>query len=172
MEAAELARRVRLLKAVPDHLDELLEIERLEDGVAHRVGRDLVDAALAGGGEDDDVRAAVGQHVFDPLDELVAVHARHHQVEQNEVEAAVMAEFVEADLPILGQLDVELHPPQNGLQQDANGEIVIDDEDPSAASIDLSHWHRCFDFAKSVPTSGVLPNCCFTLRCSYAVRNG
>src|SRR5262249_47150255 len=76
-------RRVRVVEAVADHLDELLEIERLEDGIADGVGRNLVDAALSRGGEDDDVRAPVGHHVLDPLDELVAVDARHHQVEED-----------------------------------------------------------------------------------------
>src|ERR1044071_825112 len=172
MEAAELARRVRLFEAIADHLDELLEVERLEDRVAHRVRRGLVDAALAGGGEDDDVRPPVGKHVADALDELVAVHARHHQVEEDQVEAAVMAELVEADLAVLGKLDVELHPFQDRLQQDANGEVIVDDEDPSATSVDLSYWHRRIDFAKNVPTSGVLPNRDFTLRFSFGWRNG
>src|SRR2546430_14652292 len=125
MEAAKLARGVRLLQAFADHLDELLEVERLEDGVADGVGWDLVDAALAGGGEDDDVRAALREHVLDALDELVAVHPRHHEIEEDEIVAAVRTELVETDLAILGQLDVELHPLQDCLQQDANGEVIV-----------------------------------------------
>src|SRR5918996_4690506 len=63
---------VRTADAVADHLNKLFEIERLEDGVADRVGGDLFHAALAGGGEDDDVRtAAVGQIFGDLFDELV-----------------------------------------------------------------------------------------------------
>src|ERR1051325_227720 len=116
--------------AVADHLNKLLEIERLEDGAADGVGRDLLHAALARGGENDDVRPLVRHFLGDLLDELVAVETRHHQVEQNQVELAVPVHFVQPDRAVLGQLDVEFHAPQDGLEKDANGQVVVDDEYP------------------------------------------
>src|SRR5437763_4558947 len=68
--------------AVADHLNKLLEIERFEDGVTYRVGRNLLHAAFSGGGEDDDVRTPVRHLLADLFDELVSIEARHHQVEQ------------------------------------------------------------------------------------------
>src|SRR5207244_4499377 len=104
--------------------------------------------------EDDDVGAAVREHVFDAFDELVAVHPRHHQIEEDEIVAAVRAELVETDLAVLGQPDVELHPPQDGLQQDADGQVIVDDQDPASAPVDFSNRHSSAHFAKNVPTSG------------------
>src|SRR6202171_4407562 len=81
-----------LAEAVADHVDELFEIEGLENEVADGVGRNLVDAALAGSGEDDDVGTRVGVFSGDAVDELVAVDARHHEVEQDQVEGGVLPE--------------------------------------------------------------------------------
>ena len=54
--ASRSMRHMRLVQTLADHVDELLEIERLQDRIAHRLGRNLVDAAFSGGREDDDVR--------------------------------------------------------------------------------------------------------------------
>src|SRR5438034_5821995 len=103
--------------AVADHLNKLFEIERFEDGITHGVGWDLLHAALSGGGEHDDVRAAaLGHFLSNLLDEFVSVEARHHQVQEDQIERAVPAHFVQSHRAILGQLDVELHSTQNGLQ--------------------------------------------------------
>src|SRR5438105_4246222 len=62
--AASMAAKISLTglmlvaDAVADHFDEFFEVERFKDGVAHGVGRDLLHAALARGGEDDNVRPA------------------------------------------------------------------------------------------------------------------
>src|SRR5437764_13984153 len=91
--AASMAAKISLTglmlvaDAVADHFDEFFQVERFKDGVAHGVGWDLLHAALARGGEDDDVRPAADQLLLgDFLDELIAVEARHHQVEQNQIE--------------------------------------------------------------------------------------
>src|ERR1041385_4235917 len=129
--------------ALADHLNKLLEIERLEDGVADGVGRDFLHAALARGGENDDVRAAIRQLLRDLLDELVAVETRHHQIEQNQIELAVPVHFVQPDCAVLGQLDVEFHPSQNGLEKDADGQVVVDDQYPLARAVEFAHHSRC-----------------------------
>src|ERR1700709_1712122 len=82
-------RAVRLVQTVSDHLDELFEVEGFEDRVADRVGGDLFHASLAGGGEDNDVRPDVWIGGRDALDELVAIEARHHEIEEDEIESAV-----------------------------------------------------------------------------------
>src|SRR5712691_8200188 len=145
-----------LFEAVADDLDELVEIERLEDRVADRVLRDLVDAALSGGGADDDVRTLVGRiGLSDLLDELIAIHAGHHEVEEDEIEAAVLPHFFQSDGAVLGQLDVELHPLQNGLQQNADGQVIIDDEDMTPRAVEFSYGHhldpKCIN-AKHIPS--------------------
>src|SRR4051812_40121430 len=129
---------VRSLQTLADHLDELLEIERFEDGVADRVRRDFLDAALPCRGEDDDVRSLLGVLLPDLDDELVAVHARHHEIEENQIVRAVILQFIEADLTIFRQLHGEFHPLQDRLQQNADGKVVVDDQYPSAASVDFS----------------------------------
>jgi len=129
------------VQTVAEDLDEAVEIEGLEDRVANGRGGDLVDAAAAGGGEDDDVRARVGILLADALDELVSVDARHHQVEQDHVDRAVAGELLQAVRAVFGELDVELHPLEHGLQENANRKVVIDDEDSSTGSVELLDWH-------------------------------
>src|SRR5437764_15352027 len=125
------------IEAVADHLDEPLQIERFEDRVADGIGGDLVDAAFAGGGEDDDVRTSGRVSFPDALDELVPVQARHHQVEEDEVEAAIDLQFLEADRTILRQLDVEVHSLEDRAQQNTDGEVVIDHQDSSSATVEF-----------------------------------
>src|SRR6185503_265767 len=119
--------RMAVIETVGDDLDERVEVEGLEDRIAHRVPRDFVHAAFAGGGEDDDVRA-LAMLPADLLDELVSVQPRHHQVEEDEIVAAVLMQLVETRGAVFGELDLELHSPQHGLQQNANGKVVVDDE--------------------------------------------
>src|SRR5882762_3452969 len=88
--------RMVLADAVADHLNKLLEVERFEDGITHGVGRDLLHAAFSGGGEDDDVRPAVRHLLGDLLDELVSVETRHHQIQEDQVERAVPAHFLQS----------------------------------------------------------------------------
>src|SRR5687767_9766040 len=128
-------------EAFADDLDEFVEVEGLEDRIADRFVGDLVDAALAGGGEDDDMRAPFRKVLADLLDELVTVEAGHHEVEEDEVESAVVVDLLEAGSSILGQVDIELHPLEHGLQEDANGQVVVDDEDPASSSVDLAYRH-------------------------------
>src|SRR3954468_4221882 len=91
--------------------------------------------AFAGRGEDDDVRTLDRNRRY-ALDEFVAVEARHHQIEQHEIDRPVALEFFEADRAILCELDREMHPLQHSLQQYANREIVIDHQDALAGTID------------------------------------
>ena len=135
---------MRLRQTLPDDPDERIEIERLEDRIAHRVGRDLIDAAFAGGGEDDDVRPMIAVVLPDLIDEFVPVQARHHEVEEDEIVGRILLQPLEPRRPVFGQLDLELHPFQDGLKQDADRQIVIDDQDPSAGSVELLYRHnRC-----------------------------
>lgn len=132
-----------LVDTVREDLDERVEIERLENRAADRVGRDLVDAPLARGGKDDDVRAMLGETFPDLLDELVPVEAGHHQVEEDQIDMAIALELVEPDRPILRQLDAEFHPPQDSLKKNADGQIVVDDEDASSRAVEFVHGGLC-----------------------------
>src|SRR5688500_17084098 len=98
-----------VVQTLPNDLDEFVEIERFEDGVADRVRRNLVDAALPGRREDDDVGTAGGEGAADLLDELIAVQAGHHEVEENEVERTAGLDLIEAGSAVFGQVNVELH---------------------------------------------------------------
>jgi hypothetical protein len=90
---------------------------------------DLVDAALARGSEDHDVRPVVGIALRDLFGELVAVQAAS-SVEQDEVVRVPALQLVESRRAVFRELDVELHPPQHCLQQHANGEVIVDDQNP------------------------------------------
>ena len=146
--------RMRIVQAIGDDLDELVEIERLEDGVADGVRRDLLYAPFPGRGEDDDVGAVLGVLVGDALDELVSVEAGHHEVEEDQVERAVVLHLLQPHRPILGQLDLEFHPPQHGLEEDTDREVIIDDEDLSSRAVDFSYRHLVrfkLQYAKYIP---------------------
>ena len=133
---------MRTIQAVPDDLDEGVQIERLEDRIADRVDRNLIHAPFSGGGEDDDVRSLPLIPLAYLLDELVPVETGHHQVEEDQVEPAILLQLLQTDRPILGQVDVELHPLEDRVKKDADGKIVIDDENPSSGSIQLLYGHR------------------------------
>src|SRR5689334_13250697 len=96
------ARRVRLRQTLADDPDERIEVERFEDRVADGVGWDLVDAAFAGGGEDDDVRAMIAVAFADLLDEFVTVEPRHHEVEEDQVVSRIALQPFQSRRPILG----------------------------------------------------------------------
>src|SRR6266568_7576713 len=137
MEVARaLAGAVHAIETIRDHIDELLQIERLENRIADRVRRDFLHAALSRRGEDDDVRPVHWEFLRDRFDELVPVDLRHHEIEENEIEAAVAAEFVETDHAVFGQLDIEFHSFENRLEEDANRQVVVDDQNLSAGSVD------------------------------------
>src|SRR5215212_7649531 len=140
-----------------DDLDELVEIERLQDRGADRMARDLVHAAAAGGGEDHDVRPRVVPlpHL---VDELVAVEAGHHQIEEDQIDRTVLLQFLESDRTVLREVDLELHPFQDRLQQDANGQVVVDDEDLLATAVEfVMHWHRRSVCSRSHPFAKAIP---------------
>src|SRR5476651_2020583 len=147
---------MRVRKTVPDDLDELVEVERLQDRVAHGRGRDFVDAAFAGGGKDDDVRAMMRILLADLLDELVSIKTRHHEIEENEVEPAILLHLLQPHRPILGQLDIELHAAEDGLQKDTNSEVIVDDQNSAARAVDLPYSHPTligkFFNAKQIPS--------------------
>jgi hypothetical protein len=86
--------------------------------------------------------AAIGVISADPLDEFVAVEFRHHQIEEDQVDFAVSLQFFESDRAILGQVDIELHALEDGLKKNADRQIVVDDEDSAAGSVDLTD-HGC-----------------------------
>jgi len=132
---------VGAVQAVRDDVDELVEVERLEDRIADGAGGDLVDAALAGGREDHDVRPVAGISFADLLDELVSVEPGHHEIEQDEIEAAVVLQFFETGRAVFRQVDVEFHAPQHGLQQHADRQVIIDDEDATPTAIELLYRH-------------------------------
>src|SRR5260370_18645997 len=142
MEAASV-RAVRFGQALADHLEEFLEIERLEDGIAYGVGWDFVHAALSGGCEHHDVGASsVGIIGLDLVHEFVTVDLRHHQIEEDQIDFAVALQFLESYRPILGQRDIEFHALEDGLKKYADGQIVVDDEYFAAVSVDLTDHSR------------------------------
>src|SRR5438105_15231980 len=79
-------RRVLGVDALGDDVDELVEIEWLEDGVADGIVRNFVDAAFAGGGEDDDVGTIARISLHHLFDEFISVEPGHHEVEKDEIE--------------------------------------------------------------------------------------
>jgi len=133
---------VRPIQAIADDVDEGVEIERLEDRVAHRIGRDLVHAPLSRGGEHDDVRSVLPMTAVDLLDEFVAVQARHHQVEEDEVVPGVVLQNLQPGGAILGERDLEFHPLQYRLQQHANRKVVVNDQDSASGSVELVNGHN------------------------------
>src|SRR5258707_4365097 len=149
-------RHIPMIQTLANQIDELLEIEGLEDRGADRVGGDLVDAALAGGGKDDDVRP-FHRDGADALDELVAVQARHHQIEEHEIDGAVRLELVEADRAILGELNREVQPPEDSLQQYPDRKVIIDDQNPLSRTIEFRNWHS-LSFTSSEMYAGLKCN--------------
>jgi hypothetical protein len=51
-------------------------------------------------------------------------------------------QLVETGGAVFGELDLELHPPQHGLQQNANGKVVVDDENFASCAVEFVYWHR------------------------------
>src|SRR2546430_2042618 len=142
MEIASVS-RMPVAEAVVDHLDEFFEIEWFENRVADGVRRDLVDSAFSSGREDDDMWTSAVRILRAYLvDEFVAVDLRHHQIEEDQVDLAVSSQLVEPDRPVLGQVDVESHAFQDSLKKNADGQVVINDEDFAAVSIDLTDHSR------------------------------
>jgi hypothetical protein len=74
---------------------------------------------------------------FDPLERLVAVHLRHHHVQQDGVEGLVLGAQRLQRLSAGGSIDyfvpLRLHRPSQEL---AAQRVVIDDQDP------LGHRHH------------------------------
>ena len=136
-----------LIDALPDQSHEDFEIKRLEDGVADGVGRNLVDSPLSRRGEDHHMRSWMNSLVIEQREKLVAVNFRHHQIEENEIELLRAAEFLQSDLAILGQIHGEVHTLEDSLKKDANGHIVVNDENPMTASIECvtGHWPIAID---------------------------
>jgi hypothetical protein len=148
-------RLVGAVQTLRDDLDERVQVEGLENRVADGRGRDLVDAALAGGGKYDNVRAISGVSFADLFDELVPVEARHHQVEKDEVDSSLLLQLLQTSRAILGELDIELHPSEHCLQKDANRQIIVDDEDFPSGAVELVHRHCVSQFhqrARRIPT--------------------
>ena len=117
------------VEAAADHLDERLQVERLEDGLADAVRRDLLDSALAGSSKDNDVREPAGLGcVVEPLEKVVAVDLRHHQIEQDEVEAGP-ANLLQSCFPVFRHRDLEVHSRENSFEENADGHVIVDDED-------------------------------------------
>jgi len=142
---------MRLVQTRGDHLKELLEIERFQDRVADRLRRDFLHPAFSGCCKDDDVRPAPRIQPVDPIEELVAVHTRHHEVEQDQVVRAVLRQFFEPGGPILGELDRKLHLLQDSLKQDADGHIIINHQYLPAAAVDSADHLSIFHIANFVP---------------------
>src|SRR5436309_5210403 len=59
---------------------EMIDVERLADDVPHVRGVDAVDLPLRGAGHDDDAPEQRRAVALDPLEQLEAVDARHHQI--------------------------------------------------------------------------------------------
>ena len=154
MEVARaLTRPVHAIEAIRDHFDEPFQIERLENRIADRVRRDFLHAALSCRGKHDDVRPVHREFLRDRFDEFVSVDLRHHEIEENEIEAAIAPEFIETDQTVFGQLDIEFHAFENRLKEDANGQVVVDDQNLPAGSVDSAgHGPPSHPFAKDVPS--------------------
>ena len=81
---------------------------------------------VAVGGDDDHVRA--GRFLADALQDLEPVHARHLDVEQDDVRLFLGQEF-EGPESILGQPGLETVILEQALQGDADALLVVDDQD-------------------------------------------
>lgn len=128
-----------VLETIADQVDEGFEIERLENRVADGTGRDFRDAALARGGEDDDVWAAVEPPR--PLEELESIDPWHHQIEKDQVVRRVFQQ-IESGGTIGSEVDLEAQTREHGLEKDTDGEVVIDDENSVTGTIEPLRFHR------------------------------
>src|SRR6266568_9473744 len=82
-----------------DLLDEAVQLRGLE-GLLHVTLRPHLEAPdrvffLAFGGDDDDGNGLVGRLLLEPLQELEAVHDRHVDVEEDEVDPLLLGQLVE-----------------------------------------------------------------------------
>ena len=96
-----------------------------------------VGRALAAG-EEDDAPAVVRRGGDEPLEELQAVHPRHLEVAQHEVEPAVGGEQLERHDRVGHRLHVGLvlQRPRDGP---AEGSVIVDDEYASAVGPVVQH---------------------------------
>ena len=124
-----------VLDAVRHDLDEALQVEGLEDRRADRLWRDLLHPSLPRGCEDDNVGPR-GDDGVDLLEELVAVDLRHHQIEEHQI-VGLLFHALKARFAILGQIDGEPHAREYSLQENPDGQVVVDDEYPAAATVNL-----------------------------------
>src|SRR4051795_6296080 len=107
--------------------DQLLDLEgllvHLEDRLPNRAQRVL----LRHRGGDDRVRHEVGPMLLHVAQHRPAVDARHHQVEQNDVEA-VVRDRLDGLIAVARRLDAEALMLDDRGQHRANRFVVVDDE--------------------------------------------
>ena len=121
------------LEALRDDLNEVLKVERLEDVIADASRTNLINPPLTRCGQYDDMHVRV---CFPNLiNELVAVHVRHHQVEKNDVVGIAGFNPFQPSLTISSELNLELHPRQDRFEEYSDGDVIIDDENLPALSV-------------------------------------
>ena len=139
---AQLAPQRLHLAERPLPLDHLLQ-EDLQPLRVHRLGQVVVGAVLdrldrrldaALGREDHD--ADVDVHLAKRLQQLVAVHPRHHEVGDDDGRAE-RGDLLQGLLSILRRIRQEA-PRANQLRQaDPRGRVILDDQDPVPAAVAL-----------------------------------
>ena len=97
------------------------------------LGHEGADRVLIVGGGEDNHREFPGGKL---LDHREAVEVGHPHVEEDEVEPAVLLQLLETGHAVLGEVDLELHASQDGLQQHTDGEIVVDDVELDGRPVD------------------------------------
>mgnify|MGYP007070999652 CR=1 FL=1 len=131
-----------------DDRDQLLGIEGLHDPAGPAGSTTLVALVLAGfGGEDQDRQAVVFPARAHLLDELDAIHHRHVDVGDDDVDG-LAGEDVEPLLAVLGLQHLEPGIGQGVAQHREDGAGVIDGENTHAA---LSFHEFCKGGAQTQP---------------------
>ncbi len=108
-------------------------VERFGDGVdgaglLHELAADLV----ALGAHQDDGQVLPLGFGSELATELIAVHARHHEVEQDQVDFLSRVQLIERILAVLGDQRFVGASLENGGHHLANGGAVVDDQDACA----------------------------------------
>ena len=121
----------RLLEAVPDRDEEPIPIRRLLEEVEGAELRGL-DRGLHRPVPRDHDADEVGMRLLDALEQLQAVHSRHLDVEEREIEAPV-GKRVQRGLAALRGANVVILVLEDALERAANRGVVVDDEDAGLA---------------------------------------
>jgi len=115
------------LRAVPDVGDELLHVERLAVDHENGIFQIAVEVMLRNGRSQDGPIQELWLVLAHVRQDRVAIHARHHEVEQDDA-VAVLVEIPDGLDAVAGGIDAETLMPHDRRQHGADGVVIIDDQ--------------------------------------------